>query len=165
MSAVMTDYPIEPELVVRDGPRLSRISEALVFARQMVDQRSLDLWKDTVRRLEAVRSEEDALEAAGALSEVLEIEDLLMPSKERQHALARAKQFPFDPPMRMQDGRMIGSLDQAAMVVRELLAQRPDPQWEHVLRQLESVRSQEDGQKAVEAVRHLLEAEHLLVET
>lgn len=161
----MTDFHIEPELVVRDGRRLTRISEAVTFARQMVKQRSMDLWKDTLRRLEAVNSEEDALEAAGALAEVLEVEDLLMPSLERRHALARVRNLPLDPPLRMEGDRVIRSTDEAAVVMRELLMQRPDPQWDGVLRQLEAARSSEDARRAGEAVRKILETEHLLAET
>ena len=79
---------------VRDGPRLRSIAQAVEFAKQMVDQRSFDLWKDTLRRLEAVSTAEEAVEAAGALRELLQTEDMLLPGKGRLHTRARVNDCP-----------------------------------------------------------------------
>jgi uncharacterized alpha-E superfamily protein len=161
----MTDFPIEPEMTVRDGSRLRSIAEALAFARRMRDQRSFDLWKDTVRRLEAVKREEDAIEAAGALREVLEVEDLLVPGKSREHARARAHNLPLERPFRVRGNpdRIVRSTAEAALLLRELLEQRPNPQWEAVLQELEAARTADDTKRAAAALRQVLESENLLM--
>ena len=161
----MRNFVIEPEILVRDGPRLHSIAEAVEFARQMVDQRSFDVWKDTLRRLEAVNTEEDAIEAAGALREVLETEDLLMPAKDRRHTTARVNKLSLERSIivRGNPDRVVRTTQEAALVVRELLTQRPDPRWQAVLEQLEAARTAEDVKRATAAMCEILEAEHLLV--
>lgn len=160
----MTDFPIEPELTVRDGPRLHSIGEALAFARQMRDERSF-VWKDVVHRLEAVKTEEDALEATGALREVLEVEDLLIPGKPRRHASNRAHNIELPQPLHVRGNpdRVIRTIGEAALVLRELLMRRPKPEWEAVLRQIEAAHTADDTRRAAEAVRQVLETEHLLM--
>jgi hypothetical protein len=161
----MTDFRIEPELVVNDGPRLTSIAAATAFVREMVDLRSFEPWKDMLRRLEAVRTEEDAVEAAGALRELLETEQMLGSEKGRQHARWMVNDFPLVPEIHVsgEPERIIRSTGEAALLVRELMTQNPRPDWNAVLEQLESARSEEDASNAGDGVRSLLESEHLLV--
>jgi hypothetical protein len=161
----MTDCRIEPELVVNDGPRLTSIEAATAFVREMVDRRSFEPWKDMLRRLEAVRTEEDAVEAIGALRELLEIEQMLGSVTARQHTRRWVNDFPLVPEIHVsgEPDRVIRSTGEAALFVRELMTQNPRPDWNAVLDQLESVRSAEDASNAADGVRALLESEHLLV--
>jgi hypothetical protein len=76
------DFSIDPPLVVRDMPKARRI-RSLAEARDYVDEQ-LRLgrpppWRETARRLQAAASDEEAIEAVGALRELLEFEDLLIP--------------------------------------------------------------------------------------
>src|SRR5438093_1359783 len=137
----MSDFPLEPELAVRDGPRLRSIGEATAFVRAMVDARSFNPWKDLLRRLEAVRSEEEALEAAGALREILELEHMLAPRKDPEHARMQGHDFPLVPELRVRGTppRVLRSTDEAAVFLRELIAQRPDPHWADTLRKIEAI--------------------------
>jgi hypothetical protein len=78
----MDDFRIDPPLVVKDTPRPRRL-HSLAAARAFVDD-ALRLgrppaWRDIYYRLREARSEEDAREAIGALRELLEVEDLLVP--------------------------------------------------------------------------------------
>src|SRR5437588_11620748 len=110
----------------------------------MVKTRSFNPWKDLRRRLEAVQTEEDALEAAGALRELLELEDMLAPQKDREHTRMRGHDFPLVPELRVRDVsvRVLRSTEDAAVLLRDLIEQRPDPRWAATLRKLEGVRSQ-----------------------
>jgi hypothetical protein len=79
----MDDFAIAPPLVVKDTPKPRHIA-SLAQARAYVDE-ALRLgrppaWRELYARLHAVTSEEDAEEAVGALRELLELEDLLVPS-------------------------------------------------------------------------------------
>jgi hypothetical protein len=76
----MSDFPIEPELHVRAGPgrTLRSIDEAAEFARALARQRNNRQWDGVLYRLEAVRTREDARDAANALRALLEAEDLLV---------------------------------------------------------------------------------------
>jgi hypothetical protein len=78
----MDDFAIAPPLVVKDTPKPRHIA-SLAQARAYVDE-ALRLgrppaWRELYARLHAVTSEEDAEEAVGALRELLELEDLLVP--------------------------------------------------------------------------------------
>jgi hypothetical protein len=78
----MNDFPIDPPLIVKDTLKPRRIA-SIAEARAYVDE-SFRLgrpppWRDMLRRLEHVASEEDAIEAAGALRELLALENLLVP--------------------------------------------------------------------------------------
>ena len=76
----MSDFPIEPELHVRAGRGLTlrTIDEAAEFARKIAADRNNREWDGVLHRLEAVRTREDAREAADALRALLEAEDLLV---------------------------------------------------------------------------------------
>jgi hypothetical protein len=76
----MSDFPIKPELHVRVGHGLTlrTIDEAAEFARKMATERNNREWDGVLYRLEAVRTREDAREAANALRALLEAEDLLV---------------------------------------------------------------------------------------
>jgi hypothetical protein len=78
----MPDFPIAPPIFVKDAPRprrLQTIAEARAFVEeQMRIGRPLP-WREIESRLKSVNTEEDAIEAAGDLRELLEDEDLLVP--------------------------------------------------------------------------------------
>ena len=162
----MADFPIEPELAVRDGPRLRSIGQATEFVRSMVDARSFNPWKDLLRRLEAVRTQEEALEAAGALREMLELEHMLAPQKDPEHARMQGHDFPLVPALRVGGAppRVLRSTEEAAIFLRELIAQRPDPHWAATLRKIERIRSQAEAADAADEVRAILKSEHLLID-
>jgi len=76
----MTDFPIAPPIVVKDAPkprRLASIADARAFVAEAMRIGRPPPWRDIEHRLKAVNSEEDAIEAAGALRELLADEDLL----------------------------------------------------------------------------------------
>jgi hypothetical protein len=78
----MDDFRIDPPLVVKDAPKPAKLA-SLADARAFIDA-GLRLgrppaWRDIYRRLRVARTEEDANEAIGALRELLEFEDLLIP--------------------------------------------------------------------------------------
>ena len=78
----MDDFAIDPPLVVKDTPKPRRIA-SLAQARTYVDE-ALRIgrppaWRELYYRLRAVRSEDEAIEAIGALRELLELEELLVP--------------------------------------------------------------------------------------
>jgi hypothetical protein len=76
----MSDFPIEPELHVRvgRGRTLRSIDEATEFARDLARERNSREWDGVLHRLEAVRTPQDARDAANALRALLEAEDLLV---------------------------------------------------------------------------------------
>ena len=78
----MDDYPIDPPIAVVDTPRPRRLT-TLAEARDFVDA-SMRLgrpppWRDIYERLLSARSEDEAIEAIGALRELLQLEDMLVP--------------------------------------------------------------------------------------
>jgi hypothetical protein len=76
----MTDFPIAPPIVVKDTPkprRIRSIAEARAFVEEQMRIARPPPWREVEARLKAVSSEEDAIEAAGDLRELLEEEDLL----------------------------------------------------------------------------------------
>lgn len=77
----MPDFPIAPPLVVKDTPkprRINSIAEARVFVEEGMRIGRPPPWREIAKRLQTVSSEEDAIEAAGALRELLEDEDMLV---------------------------------------------------------------------------------------
>lgn len=76
----VSDFPIKPEFHVRVGAgrALRSIDEAAEFARSLAKQRNSREWDGVLYRLEAVRTPEDARDAANALRALLEAEDLLV---------------------------------------------------------------------------------------
>ena len=76
----MADFPIAPPIVVKDTPkprRIHSIAEARVFVDEQMRIGRPPPWREIEARLKAVHNEEDAIEASGALRELLEDEDLL----------------------------------------------------------------------------------------
>ena len=78
----MDDFPIDPPLVVKDSPkprRLASLAQARVFVEDEMRLGRPPPWRQMYRRLTAVRAEDEATEEIGALRELLELEDLLVP--------------------------------------------------------------------------------------
>ena len=78
----MDDFPIDPPLVVKDSPkprRLASLAEARDFVAAAMHLGRPPAWRDIYKRLHAVRAEDEAIEAIGALRELLELEDLPVP--------------------------------------------------------------------------------------
>jgi len=85
----MDDFPIVPPITVRDQPKPRRLS-TLAAARDYVGE-AMRLgrpqpWRELWHRLKAARSEEDAVAAIGDMRELLELEDLLLPTADRGDA-------------------------------------------------------------------------------
>jgi hypothetical protein len=81
----MDDFPIAPPIVIKDTPkprRLTKLSEARTYVDEAMRIGRPEPWREVWHRLRAVASEEDAIEATGDLRELLEEEDLLLPSRE-----------------------------------------------------------------------------------
>jgi hypothetical protein len=79
----MDDFPIAPPIVIKDTPtpqRLTRLFEARTYVEAAMRVGRPEPWREVWHRLRAVASEEDAIEAIGDLRELLEEEDLLLPS-------------------------------------------------------------------------------------
>jgi hypothetical protein len=79
----MADFPIAPPIVVKDTPkprRLTTLKEAHDYVAEALRIGRPEPWREVWHRLKAVTTEEDAIEAAGDLRELLEEEDLLLPS-------------------------------------------------------------------------------------
>jgi hypothetical protein len=79
----MNDFPIAPPIVVKDTPkprRLATLKEAHDYVAEALRVGRPEPWREVWHRLKAVTTEEDAIEAAGDLRELLAEEDLLLPS-------------------------------------------------------------------------------------
>jgi hypothetical protein len=79
----MLDFPIVPEIVVRDAPkprRIKTLNEARAFVDEQLRLRRFAGWREMLKRLDGAKNEEEAIEAIGALRELLAMEDLLMPA-------------------------------------------------------------------------------------
>ena len=80
---VMTDFPIAPPIVIKDTPKprkLTTLKEAHDYVAEALHIGRPEPWREVWHRLKAVTTEEDAIEAAGDLRELLAEEDLLLPS-------------------------------------------------------------------------------------
>jgi hypothetical protein len=80
----MDDFRIDPPLVIHDTPkprRLASLADARAFVADAMRLGRPPPWREMYERLRAVRSEDDAVEAIGALRELLELEDLLVHPK------------------------------------------------------------------------------------
>jgi hypothetical protein len=76
------DFPIVPPLIVKDTPKLRRLT-TLDEAREYVGE-AMRLgrpapWREVWHRLKTVASDDEAIEAIGDLRELLLEEDLLLP--------------------------------------------------------------------------------------
>jgi hypothetical protein len=81
----MDDFPIAPTLTIKDTPkprRLTKLSEARAYVDEAMRIGRPEPWREVWHRLKSVTNEEDAIEAIGDLRELLEEEDLLLPSRE-----------------------------------------------------------------------------------
>jgi hypothetical protein len=68
-------------LIVKDTPkplRLHSLAEARAFVDVELRFGRPPVWRDMLHRLVAVQSEDEAIEAVGALRELLELEHLLV---------------------------------------------------------------------------------------
>jgi hypothetical protein len=77
----MDDFRIDPPLIVKGSPkpcRIASLADARVFVEDAVRFRRPPPWREIYDRLRAVRGEDAAIEAIGALRELLELEDLLV---------------------------------------------------------------------------------------
>jgi hypothetical protein len=81
---VMDDFPIAPPLVIKDTPkprRLTLLSQARAYVEEAMKVGRPEPWRELWHRLKAVKDEEDAIEAIGDMRELLNDEDLLLPSE------------------------------------------------------------------------------------
>jgi hypothetical protein len=79
----MDDFPIAPPIVIKDTPkprRLTTLKEAHDYVAEAMRIGRPAPWREVWHRLQAVTSEDEAIEAIGDLRELLIEEDLLLPS-------------------------------------------------------------------------------------
>ena len=79
----MEDFPIAPPIVVKDTPkprRLATLSQARAYVDEAMRVGRPEPWRELWHRLKSVATEEDAFEAFGDMRELLNEEDLLLPS-------------------------------------------------------------------------------------
>ena len=75
----MLDFPVAPPIVVKDTPhkrKITTLSQARAYVDDMLLQRRLYKLREIKARLDGVKTEEEAIEAIGALRELLALEDL-----------------------------------------------------------------------------------------
>jgi hypothetical protein len=80
----MDDFRIDPPLIVKDTPRprrLNSLAEARAFVEDAMRLGRPPPLRDIYHRIRSVRSDDEAIETIGALRELLELEDLLVPPK------------------------------------------------------------------------------------
>ena len=76
----MLDFPITPPIMVKDAPRPRRVAsliEARVLVHDLLHVRRFVAFREMLARLDAVKTDEEAIEAIGALRELLAMEKLL----------------------------------------------------------------------------------------
>jgi hypothetical protein len=76
----LDDYPIVPPIRVKDSPhprKLETIQDAQAFVDEALAVQRSPPWRGLKARFDRVQSEEDAIEAIGALREILALEGLL----------------------------------------------------------------------------------------
>ncbi len=79
----ITEFPIVPPIRVKDSPRdrrLSTLKDAMSFVDDLLAARRTAPWRELHLRLGKVKTEDEAIEAIGALRELLVIEGLLVSS-------------------------------------------------------------------------------------
>lgn len=84
----MSELKIEPVIIVKDMPkprRLATLSQAKAFVEEELRRGRPPAWRDLHRRLSSAVSAEDAIEAVGALRELLQLEDLIVPHCTTEH--------------------------------------------------------------------------------
>ena len=75
----MLDFPVAPPILVKDTPhkrRIATLNQARAYVDEMLHQRRLYKLREIKIRLDAAKNEEEAIDAIGALREMLVIEDL-----------------------------------------------------------------------------------------
>jgi len=75
----MFDFPVAPPIFVKDTPhkrKLATLVEARAYVDEMLHQRRLYKLREIKARLDGANTAEDAIEAIGALRELLADEDL-----------------------------------------------------------------------------------------
>jgi hypothetical protein len=75
----MLDFPVVPPILVKDTPhkrKIATLNEARAYVDMMLHERRLTTLREIKARLDAVKTEEDAIEAIGSLRELLALEDL-----------------------------------------------------------------------------------------
>jgi hypothetical protein len=78
----MDDFPIDPPLVVKDTPkprRLASLGEAREYVEAGMHIGRPPAWRKMYARLRSVHGADETIEAIGALRELLDLEDLLVP--------------------------------------------------------------------------------------
>jgi len=76
----MLDFPVAPPIFIKDTPhkrKLATLAAARDFVDEMLHQRRLYKLREIKTRLDGAKTPEDAIEAIGALRELLADEDLL----------------------------------------------------------------------------------------
>jgi hypothetical protein len=83
----MLDFRIMPPIRVKDSPqerRLDTINDARAFVHDALAMRRTAAWREVQMRLDDAKTEDEAIEAIGALRELLVMEGLLT-SSSRSH--------------------------------------------------------------------------------
>ncbi|MEJ2435271.1 MAG: hypothetical protein P8Y53_19775 [Pseudolabrys sp.] len=78
----MQDFPVAPPIMAKDTPhprKLTTLAEARTYVDAILHERRLYKLREIKQRLDGVKSEEEAIEAIGALRELLALEDLTEP--------------------------------------------------------------------------------------
>jgi hypothetical protein len=76
----MLDFPVAPPIVVADTPKprvVRSLNEARALVRDLLHMRRFFAFREILARLDAVKTEDEAIEAIGALRELLAMEKLL----------------------------------------------------------------------------------------
>jgi hypothetical protein len=76
----MLDFPVAPPISVKDTPKprqVTSLNEARALVDDLLRQRRFVVFRAMLHRLDSVRTEEEAIEAIGALRELLAMEHLL----------------------------------------------------------------------------------------
>ena len=77
---MISDFPVAPPIRVKDSPRerrLETLEDTRSFVNEALAARRTPPWRELHARLKEVKSEDDAIEAIGALRELLMMEGLL----------------------------------------------------------------------------------------
>ena len=74
----MLDFPIVPPITMKNAPerKLTTLNDARALVDELLAERRFMKWREMLERLDAVKTEEDAIEAIGALRELLVMEHM-----------------------------------------------------------------------------------------
>lgn len=76
----MLDFPVAPPIIVKDTPhprRITTLKQARTYVDELLRLRRLPVWRDLLHRIDRAKTEDEAIEAIGALREVLVLEDMI----------------------------------------------------------------------------------------